>query len=92
MFFLEPLLERLFNDLMLTFFEKVRFGDPFATQLGSKMGPWGDHFGQNVDFSLPGVMARALLGPTWRPKVAQKVPKRPQGPIFSDLYAPRAPF
>ena len=50
MFFLEPLLELLFLDFMLIFCEKVRFWEPFATQLGSKMDPWGDHFDPKIDF------------------------------------------
>ena len=50
MLFLEPFLERLFLDFMPTFGQKVRFWTPWAAQLGSRIDPWGDHFGPKIDF------------------------------------------
>ena len=70
---------------MLIFCPKVRFWSPPGHRQGSKFDPWGDHFGQNVDFSLRSFMSEALLEPTWRPKGAQGAPQRPQGSNFTDL-------
>ena len=39
------LLEQLVLEFMLTFNQKVRFWTSWAAQLGSKIDPWGDHFG-----------------------------------------------
>ena len=50
MLFLEPFLKRLFRDLMPTFGQKVRLWTPPGHQLGPRIDPWGDHFGQNIDF------------------------------------------
>ena len=81
MLFLEPLLERLFCDFMLIFDQKVRFWSPPGHRQGSKFDPWGDHFGQNVDFSLPCFPGQALLEPTLRRPGGPRAPKgRPNGP------------
>ena len=86
MFFLEPLLERLFNDFMSIFCENIRFWDPFVAQLGSKMSPWGDHFGQKSENNEVPRTTGTLLEPTWRPKGAQEAPQRPQATILKDFY------
>ena len=69
-----PFLEAQSADLA----SKGRFWNHFGILGGPKIDPWGDIFGQKVDFWLDCRRPEASLEPTWARHAAENGPKRPK--------------